>query len=1727
MAQHSPGSYGRSPTSDPEHLASRYNSKQNEQRRAALEEEVSKTHADIVRRRRDLMREAAAAKRAAHKEQEAAVWKEHRKATRSFRQARAYETHLDACVLARAQRKAQLQCEKVRAAAEGGIDAFEANLKKLKADQVVYDTRLRRSHGDTAYQERLMARRGEQQASRADRAQRCQQVLLEQQRGYRRSYEAQREDQLLHKITKMSGDEKALIAELRTQAQWMRVMSHNRQFREKQYESRQEEDAVQRRAVEDETKRREILEYEKDKREELQKVRHLVAEKEAAKKEKRKVMCGGIVAQVVELAIKSAEFRERTDESGPAAATQPARWADWCQEFLSKDGAPVEPVLAPAALWREWTVQLLTDTDTVEPAERLQSPPRPPRTADGESAAPSGAAADGHEEVEEPPAPSPDPVDPLLRNQQEEALRTLCDVEARDYVHHQNLWAVPGKAPPGGEFNGSLCRLVRDTCRTLHPPRAPFRRRDPEGQATFSLIVFTGKPLCGKGAAADRAARETGFCSENITELVRDALEFRSAHLDDLDQVLASLPPDQEDILRERCQLARRAQDELHEGLPISDPILVALVLNRYAWLRARAFAVAAAGIGPHSDPPPADSKWGAPSPADAKRGLILRGFPATAAQFQLLEENMTTYDAADLVEAPARVLFPPPPDGEEEEDEPTEPPSSLQAPLEGATPSAAPAATLAPPAEAAGRKKSSAAEQPPQPPAEVPAPPPVEPPPTLPPLTGEEEALLADVPSGDCSGVDLVVHFECSDDEVFARHSGQRVDPETSTVYHLLYDPPPNELLSHLEKVHRSRLERTLLHTKLCRFRHHNKRLMTWLGKGGVQVKHVDATASIGDLVGSVTAAVADSVEQADRRMRTVREREELLGRRAVMEDELTAWIDLRAAGAASKKAAEEEEAKAAAEAVKQTPASKAAQAAAPASVIPVTVTTVPHLPVDLSPDLAACVLQQLDSMSEAYFSGVRVVLVELRQLRRQGVDHCVSLSQTLRDFLQRPDVKQVLVAKFQDDFNAFEPELRSDPDGLAELHFRAEVLQTELQREVDKKKAEAEDQIRGYEKREWFDLWRKSVTAQFRELLQLELMRFQITRSVVRFLYNARFLRDTIPQEPPLLDLCPKEVESEAPAKGGKKDPKKVTPPVAGKGRGKGDAAAEQDAERPDEFQQAYKQVLEWIEKPEPAAEESTKDSQKQAQKRKPSSVPESDQEKIDPAEQKARRVWIKEQELLKYRVNAICAKYYAFIDEVQEKSKCMQDRMAAWLGARHMRELGAVAALLKTVRIAIEEREPLRSELKLDGERFIIDNGSLLAAPADIVVLTPPLPSDDDDLVCVSVTKGQMTVVIQELRARAPGGLCDRAGFVRVWLRVCAAAQSRPESLPQCWQTLRKQDFEAAFEEFDWLKKGVLDWHQYCTSMLLWSDSRHDSPFTICCPSLQALVELRDTLYDAAQTAAEDDGIGVSPKAEQCNEYVDEEGFTSAQFWFQSNGDVSDTRAKQLKDLLWAIFRNADGKVHWPTFLLYLCTDPQIIRGAQKGFAMLSHSSLDGRLSRAQIHELFHFTPYCAAGDVGDPCSEEVIASAFEGERVRQEQEARQQAFSSDLSQSPQGEDGGGEEPAAPAAGLYRTGGITPSAVTEDADPESKFVAQLGIGTVVAVEEVKETDGVVAGRVSKPVAGWITLAAHGVASATAVPAATEEVNLAFQDLCSSHQGRVMLNSGLVFLLRRPSFL
>ena len=95
-------------------------------------------------------------------------------------------------------------------------------------------------------------------------------------------------------------------------------------------------------------------------------------------------------------------------------------------------------------------------------------------------------------------------------------------------------------------------------------------------------------------------------------------------------------------------------------------------------------------------------------------------------------------------------------------------------------------------------------------------------------PRTVEQARRLAEL-----ADLDAVIFLDVPDEVVVKRNSGRRLDPETGTVYHLLYAPPPPRVADRLVRRPDDRPE--VVRERLAIYRTHTAPVLAWYEERGL----------------------------------------------------------------------------------------------------------------------------------------------------------------------------------------------------------------------------------------------------------------------------------------------------------------------------------------------------------------------------------------------------------------------------------------------------------------------------------------------------------------------------------------------------------------------------------------------------------------------------------------------------------------------------------------------------------------------------------------------------------------------------------------------------------------------------------------------------------------------------------------------------------------------------
>lgn len=250
-----------------------------------------------------------------------------------------------------------------------GIDAFEINLKRLvKGDTgeegalaaggtgplmgspLEHMNRMRNMsmpqgkmlEGSQGYLAGVKAQRADDVATKREREARRRKVLAEQQQGAEAAASQEAEQALLAMLSQQAAEEQRLAERLWQLGQEQEVMRENRLLREQQYQERREKDWEATLMREAELHRSMKEQYDAQAQLEMETWRAGQQQRDAARAEKHAGLCKGIAWQLVMLAERAAEYREKTGANVPVN-----EWRRWLALFMSGDpalGAPVVEV---------------------------------------------------------------------------------------------------------------------------------------------------------------------------------------------------------------------------------------------------------------------------------------------------------------------------------------------------------------------------------------------------------------------------------------------------------------------------------------------------------------------------------------------------------------------------------------------------------------------------------------------------------------------------------------------------------------------------------------------------------------------------------------------------------------------------------------------------------------------------------------------------------------------------------------------------------------------------------------------------------------------------------------------------------------------------------------------------------------------------------------------------------------------------------------------------------------------------------------------------------------------------------------------------------------------------------------------------------------------------------------------------------------------------------------
>ncbi|XP_041884433.1 sperm flagellar protein 2 isoform X1 [Corvus kubaryi] len=619
---------------------------------------------------------------------------------------------------------------------------------------------------------------------------------------------------------------------------------------------------------------------------------------------------------------------------------------------------------------------------------------------------------------------------------------------------------------------------------------------------------------------------------------------------------------------------------------------------------------------------------------------------------------------------------------------------------------------------------------------------------------------------------------------------------------------------------------------------------------------------------------------------------------------------------------------------------------------------------------------------VENTYMNTIKTVLRCLRDEQYTIIHYTADIRKKFQDYLKRPHLKQEFVSQWQTDFNSIADDLQDDEETKAELHQRVTNLKDLLWDICDSRREEAEQERINIMNEEWLPHHRGLAMNHFFTLMQVELDRFQDTKSLLHEYYRA--MEGKIPTEDtpaftriPLLDIINGEqkddqeesrriplVSWKLPSPGNTKSRSSGTPQECSKDKNSenGVATCSNDENLViDTWQTAVTAVSDMVtaeiesremeeekerqlkpkaskaaqKKPSKAAGKDTKGVKKASAKSttkkkgaKASPVP------IDPEELRKQELALKikqeyfsalkhEEAATKSRLELIKEKALAFLEDLKWKAEEAYKDMEKWLGSTFLSEVSCVEKLVEVARHHIESSSRIQYEMTLEETDFFI-NGDVKMVPDPVPDPVPPPEFQRiENSGSNTLTISQLTTLHKQFLQLAPKGFIPKKLFIET-LSGLVNLNLGINCFPDAWKSLTLPDFQNLAREFT-VNSELTDWRRFLLAAA--------QPWPV--PSVTQLLK---TLHGFQSVDVTGSG------------FVTEEHYMQAGLWFNGNEDLSITesckepvpldRLKYLKKLFFSLFadtRKDPALLNYTEMLLYFASHSDPVEGVYRAFSI----------------------------------------------------------------------------------------------------------------------------------------------------------------------------------------------
>ncbi len=770
-------------------------------------------------------------------------------------------------------------------------------------------------------------------------------------------------------------------------------------------------------------------------------------------------------------------------------------------------------------------------------------------------------------------------------------------------------------------------------------------------------------------------------------------------------------------------------------------------------------------------------------------------------------------------------------------------------------------------------------------------------------------------------SGITLVFRLETSNEVLFRRALGRRLDPVTGKHYHLDFNPPDMDtpLKERLVELPDAADVRAKLPSQLILYDQNEPALTEWFSLFNTQ-KVVDCAPSIQDVFAALYGFVANEMKAQETRESEQLAEEKRRADAADLESRGQSVPLLDAQSGIAPGNADSKSLKSNADSIKSLSGSsstalntqrtnatfnedeededeKVAQ-----DLTPVNVMDFKNLNGFLDVELAKVLADRWIKLETRFTEQLRGRLHAIAQERLASLSHFAVLRKNFFRFLRRPDNKMELVNAFVADYNRLHPDLRMDVQSKEEMHQRADELGDKLWDITDRRREESEDQLQQIQNDGWVDNQSAALVTLYCCLLQLEIDRYLGSICIAQDYFSA--LKHQVIYE----EVEPRAVALPFLSKDGPSSKKRKPKEGKKKTEKKGKGNKEEAFDALEVLEETKAAMLDMMLLPEEAVEQTnssdskklgsavergSKVREKKRERRK--EVPKakignkkSDEKeapviksifdrRVDVAlcDAQLKHVVATENKILEGRIARImrnCAMEVAQLRNYADNE--LYPRFEQWLQLRVQGENSSIDTLLFLIKTAVEREEPLYHRLRLEGADVFIDK-DILASPVPELPLTGPFSAMSDPHMANRFSAAQLDLLSSQCRRYASEALIAPQQLCDLLINFNGQLQRgfTPDVLPMRWTKFSRDEFTQLIAAFHASGADLLAWRSFIAALAL--------PPPLSSPSLGQLKQVLSALE-----ALDGDGDGK----------VQLDEFLKCDLWFEPR--VLDAPANRVR-------------------------------------------------------------------------------------------------------------------------------------------------------------------------------------------------------------------------------------